>query len=195
MSGILKPGQQSGDATSSPVQMQYDAGGYLDHGCFYAGNSFPDPKTGKHITWGWITEFDLAEELRQAQGWSGLLSLPREVHLQTVENVVRAWTSELGAITSIESEQDGRGTATVRTLASEPVRSLVEALRRRATVRQGRPSSPLPPSQSRDMYFTSDDVCTNAWELNCSFKVSTRCKNIGVQLIHSRGRPTHSASP
>lgn len=191
MSGILKSGEQSGAITSSPVQMQYDMGGHLDHGCLYAANSFFDPKTRKTIVWGWITEDDLCDELRHRQGWSGLLSLPRELRLQTVENVVCAWASQLEAITSIECEPDAYGTTTVRTLASEPVQTVVETLRRGANIRRGSPSNSLSPSKACDMYFTADDVRTHAWELDCSFKVSRRCSNVGVQLIHSRGTPDH----
>ena len=189
MSGALRSGQQSEGMTSSPVQMQHDMGGHLDHGCLYAANSFLDPKTGKNIIWGWITEEDLCDELRRAQGWSGLLSLPREARIQTVENVLRAWASEPKAITSIECEQDARGTVTVRTLSTEPVQSVVETLRQSANVRRGRLSNSLSSSTARDVYFASDDLSTNAWELECSLRVSRRCSSIGVQLIHSRGKP------
>lgn len=188
MSGSLQTRAASTSSDPSVVQMQYGFGGHLDHGCLYAANSFFDTKTSKHIVWGWITEEDLCDDLRHEQGWSGLLSLPREIRLQTLENVVRAWKSELKDITSIESEPDSRGTSTVRTLASQPVQSVIDRLRQKASVRRARLSSPLLQQHSHDLAFTSNDIRTTAWELDCSFKVSKRCSNIGIQLVHSRGK-------
>jgi beta-fructofuranosidase len=190
MSGFLKTNTspKPTSTASSAVQMQYGFGGHLDHGCLYAANSFFDTKTSKHIVWGWITEEDLCDDLRHEQGWSGLLSLPREIRLQTLENAVRAWKSDLKDITSVECEPDSRGTYTLRTLASEPVQSVVEQLRQKASIRRARISSPLLQQHARDFAFTSDDVQTNAWELDCSFSVSRRCSNIGIQLVHSRGK-------
>lgn len=188
MSGSIKSSDASTSSTKGPVQMQYGFGGHLDHGCLYAANSFFDTKTSKHIVWGWITEEDLCDDLRHKQGWSGLLSLPREIHLQTLENVVGAWKSDLKDITSVESEANSHGTYTVRTLASEPVTSVVDQLRHRASIRRARLSKPLPQQHSHDLAFTSDDVQTTAWELDCSFSVSRRCSKIGLQLVHSRGK-------
>lgn len=188
MSGSLKASDSQSSPASSAVQMQYGFGGHLDHGCLYAANSFFDPKTSKHIVWGWITEEDLCDDLRHKQGWSGLLSLPRDVRLQTTPNVVRACKSDLKDITSIESEADSAGTHTVRSLVSEPVQSVVEKLRQKAHFHQARVNSPLHSEDSQDLAFTADEVQTTAWELDCSFRVSKRCKNIGVQLIHSKGK-------
>ena len=188
MSGSLISDDSPSSSASSPVQMQYGFGGHLDHGCLYAANSFFDPKTSKHIVWGWITEEDLCDDLRHKQGWSGLLSLPREIGLQTTHNVVRACKSDLKDITSIECEADTSGTHTVRTLVSEPVQSVVEKLRLNACFHQARTNSPLSSEDSRDLAFTADDVQTTAWELDCSFRVSKRCKKIGIQLVHSQGK-------
>jgi len=188
MSGSLKSNGSPSSPACSPVQMQYGFGGHLDHGCLYAANSFFDPKTSKHIVWGWITEEDLCDDLRHKQGWSGLLSLPREIRLQTINNVVRACVSDLKDITSIECEADSRCTYTVRTLASEPVQSVIEKLRQKARFHQTKVSSPLSREDSRDLAFTADDVQTTAWELDCSFRMSKRCRNIGIQLIHSKGK-------
>ncbi|THW87745.1 Arabinanase/levansucrase/invertase [Aureobasidium pullulans] len=186
MSGSLAAGRQDGSPSSSLVEMRYKFGGHLDHGCLYAANSFFDAKTAKHIVWGWITEEDLCDELRHDQGWSGLLSLPREIKLQTITNVVWARSSRLESITSIELEEDNYGTHTLRTLASEPVQSVVEQLRQRAVGRRARLSHPLPRRASYNLAFNSDDVQTTAWELDCSFRVSKRCSQIGLQIVHSR---------
>lgn len=188
MCGSLKRSHSATSPASSPVQMQYGFGGHLDHGCLYAANSFFDPKTSKHIIWGWITEEDLCDELRREQGWSGLLSLPRELHLQTIENVVCTRASKLQDITSIELDRNQNGTHTVRTLATEPVLSVAKLLRRKASCRRARLSQPLPRRNSFHLAFTSDDVRTSAWELDCSFSVARSCQEIGLQIVHSRGK-------
>lgn len=192
MSGSLQHTKQPESSSSSPVQMTYGFGGHLDHGCLYAANSFFDPKTAKHVVWGWITEEDLSDELRHKQGWSGMLSLPREVYLQTTKNTVSASKSALSDITSIEHEQDEHGTYTVRTLASQPVQSVTERLRQKASVRQARTSKSLLRDQdTSDLAFTSEDVTTDAWELDCSFRVEKGCEAIGIQIIHNtqEGKP------
>jgi beta-fructofuranosidase len=188
MSGALKRNHAITSEASSPIQMGYSFGGYLDHGCLYAANSFFDTKTSKHIVWGWITEEDLCDELRHEQGWSGLLSLPREIRLQTIENVVCARASKLEDITSIEINRNQDGTKAVRTLTTEPVTSMVQTLRSKASVRRARLSQPLPGRRSYNLAFTSDDVQTSAWELDCSFHVSKFCREIGLQIVHSRGK-------
>jgi beta-fructofuranosidase len=188
MSGTLQCNHAVTSTASSAVQIKYDFGGHLDHGCLYAANSFFDPKTSKHIVWGWITEEDLCDELRHEQGWSGLLSLPREIHLQTIENVVCARKSKLERITSIEIEDSPNGIHTVRTLATQPVTSVVQSLRSKASVRRARLSQPLPSRKSYNLAFNSDDVQTSAWELDCAFHVSKNCREIGLQIVHSRGK-------
>lgn len=195
MSGLLKRNHSVTSSAASPVQMEFGFGGHLDHGCLYAANSFFDPKTSKHIVWGWITEEDLCDELRHEQGWSGLLSLPRELRLQTIENVVCARASKLEDITSIELNRNQNGTHTVRTLVTEPVISVAKLLRRRAPCRRARLSQPLPRRNSFNLAFTSDDVRTSAWELDCSFSVTRSCQEIGLQIVHSRGKITALTRP
>jgi len=189
-SGSLRRRQP--DAVSGPVEMSYEFGGHLDHGCLYAANSFFDPSSGKQIVWGWIPEDDLGDSLRHAQGWSGLLSLPREISIQTLQHVVGARSSPLPSITSVEAEADGEGTYTVRTLASLPVSSVVGRLRQTAVVQRAKLEGALRGSSARDLAFMTDDVQTTQWELDCSFRVSSSCRKIGVSIVHSRGRSIQS---
>ncbi|KAF9877877.1 hypothetical protein CkaCkLH20_04453 [Colletotrichum karsti] len=104
--------------------MDYTYGGCLDHGSYYAGNSFWDPKTQQQIIIGWIIEEDLPVELRKHQGWAGLLSLPRALKLQRLRGVSRALVTPLEQIPSILLRQDGiRGnepTYEVTTLCAVP---------------------------------------------------------------------------
>lgn len=188
MSGPLQSIVSSELTHPSIVQIQYGFGGYLDHGCLYAANSFFDNNTSKHVVWGWITEEDLCDDLRRKQGWSGLLSLPREIRLQSMENVIRALKSDLADITSIECEPNSSGTFTVRTLNSEPVQEVAEKLRQQADIRRAKNGRPLLQQHSRDLAFTSQDVRTNAWELDCAFHVCERCRTIGIQMFHSTGQ-------
>jgi beta-fructofuranosidase len=103
MSGSL---HRSTSPAASPVTMKPSAVGHLDHGCFYAANSFHDPLSDKQIVWGWVTEDDLCNDLRQAQGWAVLLSLPRELRVQTLNHVVCARTSALEDVTNIDLEKE-----------------------------------------------------------------------------------------
>lgn len=75
------------------LSMKFKYGGLLDHGAFYAGNSFWDPVTNTHILWGWIQEDNLSLEMRRRQGWSGVLSFPRALRLITMDCVESALVS------------------------------------------------------------------------------------------------------
>jgi beta-fructofuranosidase len=162
--------------------MTYDFGGHLDHGCFYAANSFQDPVSKKQIVWGWITEDDLCDGLRHRQGWSGMLSLPRELRMQTLRHVTSASASKLEGITNIEREADETGTFTVRTLGSEPVESVRRSLRQRKGVKRSHlGTSALGPVVG----FTKAEITSSQWELQCSFRLSSRCRKIGMRISHT----------
>jgi beta-fructofuranosidase len=83
------------------LSMKFKYGGLLDHGAFYAGNSFWDPVTNTHILWGWIQEDDLSLEMRRRQGWAGVLSFPRALRLITVDCVESALFSVKSVIQSL----------------------------------------------------------------------------------------------
>ena len=186
------------DQSESKFQMIHNFGGHLDHGCFYAANSFFDPLSQSQIVWGWITEDDLCDDLRQAQGWSGMLSLPRELMIQTLHHVIGASISELDTITSIEHEQDTHGSFTIRTLASQPAQRVVQVLRSGPGVRCSSLREVQLQNLSQDsifMGFTSNDVQTNRWELDCSFEVSKLCRTIGLRMFHCQDKHTaHSTT-
>lgn len=167
-----------------PVEMKYDFGGHLDHGCLYAANSFFDPRTQQQVVWSWITEEDLCDDLRHAQGWSGLLSMPRELRLMTMHHVVAASGSDLSSITSIEREEDGHGSYTIRTLASQPYEPLTQSLRQAPTVRRTDLKRAALRSGS-DTVFTSDATRTKCWELDATFAVAPNAQNIGLSFDHS----------
>ena len=187
LSGSLQEGKTN--EVSSAVEMTYKFGGHLDHGCLYAANSFFDPKSQKHIFWGWILEEDLCDTLRSKQGWSGMLSMPRELSIQTLHNVVGALKSDLPSVTSLEIEEDGHGSYSIRTLASRPYLPLIKSLRqgpnaRRSQLRKSKLGGP----DSKIVTFTSKSVRTTRWELDCTIRISKRCSKVGVRIDHSQGK-------
>lgn len=170
---------------SGIVDMSYDFGGHLDHGCLYAANSFYDPISQKRIVWGWITEEDLCDDYRHAQGWSGVLSMPRELCIQTIEHVAGASVSALDSITSIQTTPDDQGTFTIRTLGCQPFQPLVTALRDGPSIRQSTLSNVSLDSGTSGPLFTSQEVQSTQWELECVFQLSENTKEIGLSIPHS----------
>lgn len=63
------------------VTMAHDMGGIVDHGCFYAANTFFDPVQKRRVLWGWLPEEDLPMSNCAAKGWNGSLALPRELFI------------------------------------------------------------------------------------------------------------------
>jgi beta-fructofuranosidase len=181
-------GSVSKNQTSGAIDMSYGFGGHLDHGCLYAANSFFDPKTQNHVVWGWITEEDLCDGLRHQQGWSGVLSMPRQLYMQTLDNVVRASSSDLSSITSICLKSKGKGVFTLQTLASEPYQPLVESLRIGSRTSQLQHLR-LPLDQSRAVIL-ENAIRSKQWELQCSFKLSSTCASVGVLIGHKEGKQT-----
>ena len=184
---IRKTGSSGNDKGpgSSPVRMSYDYGGHLDHGNFYAANSFFDPLSKRQVVWGWITEDDLCDASRHKQGWSGLLSLPRELRMQTIRNVVKTCASKLEVVTNIEYMEDDQGTYTIRTLGSQPVESVQKQLRQRSGVRCSQLPTTMLDRHGKLANFSSTNIQSTQWELQCSFQLSTRCRSIGLHIDHS----------
>lgn len=83
-------------------KMRYRIGGTLDWGTYYAGNSFWDPQIEEQVIIGWLLEGDLSPELRERQGWAGVLSLPRVLKLLVLPSIVGALGCKLDTITNFE---------------------------------------------------------------------------------------------
>jgi beta-fructofuranosidase len=184
MSGSLIATEEGSSEGIIP-RMGYSFGGYLDHGCYYAANSFFDPVTKCHIVWGWVTEDDLCDTLRRQQNWSGMLSLPRRLQLATIPSVTRAWNSSIASITSVEATPDELGTFTIRTLATMPDARVVDRLRNRSGVRVLHlPSGPISPSP---VDIPAQSIQSKTWELFCRIKVSNKCRKTGFRIGHNDG--------
>ena len=70
---------QSGVLDEATMKFQASKTGELDLGAFYAPKTQLDAQ-GRRILWGWIPERRSEAAMREA-GWSGMMSLPRELHL------------------------------------------------------------------------------------------------------------------
>ncbi|KAF2537594.1 hypothetical protein F2Q68_00022899, partial [Brassica cretica] len=73
--------------TNTTADLRYD------HGTFYASKAFFDSVKNRRINWGWVIETDSVED-DIAKGWSGLLSLPREMWLDTSGTRLIQWPIE-----------------------------------------------------------------------------------------------------
>ncbi|KAJ5825479.1 hypothetical protein N7474_002617 [Penicillium riverlandense] len=161
----------------------YAFSGIFDHGCYYAANSFWDVQASRQIVFGWITEEDLPDTLRHRQGWSGLITLPRVVELRTIHHVIKARSSKLDSITSIEvvPSSSRSDTVIIRTLGIRPDPRL-------GRLREGARKSQL---RSISLPILSDGISTNMplttsrWELDAEFSVSQMCERVGIEIAHS----------
>lgn len=186
MSGPLRGTLSGTNPASQPsIQMDYTYGGHLDHGCLYAANSFYDPVSDKQVVWGWITEEDLCDSYRHKQGWSGLLSLPRELRLQTLRHVIGTVASCLTDMTNIECELDEFGSYTVRTLGSTVLESVRDRLRRQSGVKSSYHGAGSLLRSTFLHAFSSGEIQTSRWELQCALEVSKACRSIGLCIDHS----------
>ena len=178
MCGSLRNGEGP-DGKTGP-KMEYEYGGRFDNGCLYGVMSFLDPNTKKTIAWGWITEEDLPQKLVDRQNWSGCLSLPRELGLQTLHNVKGALVSPLEDLTCFETQQESESTFTVRTLSQIPARH-TEALRTgsRELAIQG-------PQVLLDNRECAMDVQTCRFELGALLSISDQCSRIGLSVFHTQ---------
>lgn len=182
MSGNLQKSEAAG-----PANILYGFGGHLDHGCLYAANSFFDPRSQHYVVWGWITEEDLCDDFRHQQGWSGALSMPRQIHLHTLHNVVGALVSDLSSITSIKLKSEADGTFTIHTLASEPYKPLAQHLRNSSYTLCSHLGAFSLHNNPVEVGLSLESVWSKHWELECSLKISKTCSRVGISIGHSRG--------
>ena len=178
---------------NSVPQLRPQFGGVVDHGCFYAAATFWDPLERVRIIWGWITEEDLPDRLRVRQNWSGLLSLPRVIKMQTIRRVLRARSSSLDSITSILAEPDEHGTFSIKTLGSLPdcrLKENRESSHVHCLSRSKLSASPV----NLFCPYTCLDATTSRWELECEFTVNAFCTAIRIIIGHSAGKNADLAS-
>ncbi|KAL2203318.1 Arabinanase/levansucrase/invertase, partial [Sarocladium strictum] len=155
-------------------RMKFQVGGALDHGCFYAANGFWDPLTGNFVTFGWIFEEDLPEELVERQGWSGCLSIPRIVVLKTWKNVVGTTRSQVSALTCFNSTKEANGTYTLQTVSLIPDPQL-----QRSRI------SDLTPQRPFCHNLITFPTAQSQLEIDLSFRVPAKSGPVGLDILHS----------
>ena len=175
----------SGDlvAADQGTKFQYSHGGYLDHGPYYAANSFLDPVTGRRIVYGWIPEEDITLDAAREKGWNGALALPRELSLLRIPRVTGALNSPLEDIAPFETKEEADGSVTVFTLGVKPIEEL-SRLRESSRVTNSETVLSLPgPEQEADKrIFTAT---SNIWELEATISIKPGCEVVGFHLRHN----------
>ncbi|PNP79283.1 hypothetical protein FNYG_07359 [Fusarium nygamai] len=183
--------------TSTGIQMQFRSGGALDYGAIYAVNSFHDPKSNQQVAFGWIVEEDLSAELKGAQGWAGLLSVPRVVRLSRIRHVVQALKSGLTAIKSFDVVPEDKPqhklllppnspqTYTITTVCALPDPRLKE-FRQNQRFLDPITHHALPEALG-SLEFPLGCSC---WELDVSFDIGKDVQSIGFIIGHTKGMTT-----
>ncbi|KAF5681421.1 Sucrose-6-phosphate hydrolase [Fusarium denticulatum] len=179
--------------TSSGIQVQFRFGGALDYGAIYAVNSFNDPRSNQQVAFGWIVEEDLSAELKGAQGWAGLLSIPRFIQLSRIRHVIHALKSDLTSINSFDVVLEDRPeqrlllppnspqTYTITTLCALPDPRLKELRQIKRSL--GRIAHHTLPEVLRSLKFPIGCSC---WELDVSFDIGNDVQSIGFIIGHTK---------
>lgn len=172
------------------VSMHPYKSGILDHGSLYAATTFYHQPTQRRIMWGWITEDDLAECRYDQQGWSGCISLPREIVTLSFENVDPAMLQHPLIAPTFDFDQAASSTNGVKisTLGFKPAVETL-ALREGAEYyRIGKPSINKLPVSSRK-FELSFDVCLDANHIRNTEAGVYVChdaeKKHGVKIVYS----------
>jgi beta-fructofuranosidase len=97
-----------------------DRTGVLDHGSFYAPQSLRDDDNDRWLTWGWIKP-DRSPDAQWDAGWSGTLSLPRQIDLDPEGRLRQRPALELAELR--ESHAYGGGMALENERRKLPVES------------------------------------------------------------------------
>ena len=171
------------------VTMDYQYGGRLDYGAYYAGNSFWDPKVKRQVILGWIVEEDLPLDLTRRQGWAGMLSLPRVLSVQSLRSVVGTVSGRsLDSIASVGLKRENDDSATVvasgETIAAYTVTTLCATPDERlASLRSG------PRALSLADFERGSELSLphgpTAWEMDMAFDVGASVGRVGLIIEHN----------
>jgi beta-fructofuranosidase len=109
---------QSGVFNPETLHFEATKTGLLDVGAFYAPKTQLDAH-GRRIVWGWLPERRSKEEMLAA-GWSGMMSLPRQLRLdsdgQLRINFAEETTALRGKAIPLSASNDGKGKSSVAAL-------------------------------------------------------------------------------
>ncbi|CAF1405794.1 unnamed protein product [Adineta ricciae] len=144
------------------------ASGVMDWGDAYAFNSFYDPVYDRRIFYGWVRESHRSYGER-AFGYNGQITLPREVFIQVISNVVHI-NESLNASWTLTSNQDE--TFTFKTLGIRPIDEIVNLRKTNEFIRK----------QSQKFHQRIDYLHMNVTSLNFELK-----GNINISLNSTAG--------
>jgi beta-fructofuranosidase len=172
------------------IKLQFKFGGILDHGSYYAANSFIDPLSNKRIVHGWIPEEDCTDEHARRKGWNGALSIPREVFLLSIPNVISALNSQLSEITCVERQLELNGSTTLHTLGIRPISQMSRLRDSCLSSYQKNQIFLLRPNSIQQEHLTVTSFPT--WELQATISVAAGCETVGFHLRHSNDFLIHT---
>lgn len=172
--------------SSGVGHLEYSIGGYLDHGTYYAANSFVDPKTGRRIVYGWIPEEDVSADFARQKGWNGALAIPREIFLLQIPSVRKALGSQLDHLSGFEKRLEQDGSVTLTTLGIRPI-SEVDGMRNSC---QSKLRTDLN-IEMRDRNLCPEvpfcTTSTSSWDLEAIVDIHPGCKEFGLLIHHADG--------
>jgi beta-fructofuranosidase len=164
---------------SDDPKMTYNFGGLLDHGCFYAPSQYEHPVSRKRILWGWIKEEDVTLAHCEEKGWRGMLSLPRELFLLSIPNVVGTLRTPLDQIDSIDTTADDAGLTSVHTMGVRPQGELRDLRARNPVSWSSSICEPIPFPLFQGPH----------WELEAVIAISAHDESkIGFSIQHNESR-------
>ncbi|KAM0417097.1 hypothetical protein ACHAPT_012935 [Fusarium lateritium] len=166
------------------VKFVHKAGGYLDHGPYYAANSFLDPVSNRRIVHGWIPEEDIPSEAAKRKGWNGSLAIPREIFLLHIPNVKRALYSRLSEIYPFEIKSEPDGSITLFTLGVRPIKDMAQL--RESSTQVLKAQNPIVLPQAGGLARqTAFQMKSASWELESTISIHPGCETVGFHLRHN----------
>lgn len=177
------------EGTDAGVKFRHEHGGFLDHGSYYAANTFHDPKADRRVIHGWVPEEDVPIEYAHAKGWNGAMTLPRELFLLKVHNVAGTLGSKLDDIYPYDVVQESDGSKTVYTLGIRPI---VEVDKLYGTPVEAKTPLALPSAQDAGPKRLFEPT-TTAWELRATIAVTRGCETVGFHINHSADLKTRTS--
>lgn len=170
--------------TKSGAKFQYEHGGYLDHGPYYAANSFMEPKSGRRIVYGWIPEEDITLEAAKRKGWNGSLAMPREIFLLRIPNMDGVLRSELSEVYPFESIPESAGSNTILTLGVRPISEITQ-LRKKCSREKHLDTIIVLPQTDIAMINPLFQTFSTHWELQATISIRSGCERVGFHIYHN----------
>ncbi|KAM5341268.1 hypothetical protein ACJ41O_015377 [Fusarium nematophilum] len=176
----------SGDLirTGDGFRLRYKHGGYLDHGSYYAANSFLDPVSNRCIVYGWIPEEDIPLDAAKRKGWNGSLAIPREIFLLRITNAEGTLRSRLSEIYPFEIKIEPDASTTILTLGVRPIEEMTRLREASSRVLKLEPAVMLPHT-SGPAHRTICQAESASWELEATISIHLGCEAVGFHLRHS----------